>query len=127
MRFVHTLTEFGQRIADVRKSVRFAAQREFQILVGQNVKLFQYAVHAALVDGIELIRGCSDGGEAYFVESKVLLQVPENLDYIGDSGRQGHARGNGPGTMILNQLTHFGGDDVVTAAAVGEDAQLVVH
>ena len=46
MRFVHALAQFRQRIADVRESVRLAAQRIFQIFVSQRVELIQHAVHA---------------------------------------------------------------------------------
>ena len=46
MRFIHALAQLGQRVADVRESVRFAAQRVLQIFVGQRVELIQHAVHA---------------------------------------------------------------------------------
>ena len=46
MRFVHALVQLGQRVADVGEAVHLAAQSEFQIFVGQNVELFENAVHA---------------------------------------------------------------------------------
>ena len=79
------------------------------------------------VDGVELIRRSGDRREADLVESQILLQVAENPDHIGDARGERDARRDGPGAMVLDQRAHPRLDDVVAAAAVGEDAQLIVH
>ena len=85
MRLVDALAQLGQGVADIRESVHFAAQRILQILVGQHVELFQHAVHARLVDGVQPIGRRSDRREADFVEAEILLQMPEDADHIGDA------------------------------------------
>src|ERR1700730_3344257 len=51
------------------------------------------------------------------------------VDLEDVQGARGHgdARGDGPGVMPRKQLATLGLDDVVAAAAIREDAKLVVH
>ena len=107
--------------------MHLAAQRVFQILVGKRVKLFQHAIHAAFADSVQAVGRGSHGREADLVKAEVLFQVAEDPDDVGDAAGERDARGDGPRTVVLNQGLHARGDDVITAVAVGEDAELIVQ
>src|SRR5215831_17361630 len=126
MRFVDTLIQLRQRIADIREPVHLTAKRIFQIFICQNMELFQYTVHAAFVDRIETVRRSGHGREAYFVESKVVFQMPEDADDVADSRGQCHSSGDRPGLMILNESPGSRLNHIVAAGSVRENAKLVV-
>src|SRR5579883_132279 len=119
--------QLGQRIADICEAVHLAAQGVFQILAGEDMKLFQYPVHAAATDGVELVGRSSDGGEANFVESQVLLEMTEDFDDIRDTRGQRHARRNWARAVVLNQRPDSGLNNVIAAPPVREYAKLIVH
>src|SRR5580704_15899045 len=93
VRFIYALAQLRQSIADVRKPVRFSAHRIFEILLGQDMKLFQHAVHALLVDSVKLVRRRRYGREADFVKTEVLLKVSEDFNHIGDARGESDPRG----------------------------------
>ena len=80
-----------------------------------------------LVDGVKLVGRGGDRREADFVKSKVLFQMAEDAHDVGDAGGEGHTRGDRPRPVILDQRADLRLDDVVAAAAVGEDAELIVQ
>ena len=127
MRLVDALVEFGDRVADVRESVHLAAQRVLEVLLGQHMELAQNTVHAAFADGIEPIRRSRHRREADLVESELVLQVAVDSHDVRDAGGQRNARRDRARAVARDQRFHARCDDVVAAAAVGEDAQLVVQ
>ena len=93
----------------------------------QHLELVEHAVHAALVDGVEAIGRRGDGREADLVEAQVVLQMAVDAEHVGDARGERDARGDGPRAVACDQRADAGLDDVVAAAAVGEDAELVVQ
>ena len=106
MRLIHALIQFRDRVADVGEAVHLAAQRIFQPLVGENVKLFQHAVHAFLVDGVQAVGRGGHGRKADLVKAEILFQMAEDSHHIGDAGGQRYARRDRPRPVIRDQRPH---------------------
>ena len=106
--------------------MHLAAQRIFQVLIRQNMELLQYAVHAPLVDGVQTVGRGSHGSEPDLMESEILFQVPEDPHHIGHAIRQRHPRRDRHASGDLDQRPDSRRNNVVTAPAVGEDAQLIL-
>ncbi len=84
MGFVYPLNQLRDRVADVREAVHFAAQRKLQPFVGQNMELFQHAVHASFVNGIEPVGRGRHRCKTDFVKTEVVFQMtinPQNIGY----------------------------------------------
>ncbi len=56
-----------------------------------------------------------------------MFQVAVNLEHVHGLGGHGHTGCYRPGVMASEQFTNFGLDNVVAAAAIGEDAKRVIH
>ena len=107
MRFVDALVQLGQRVADVGEAVQFAAQREFEIFVGEHLKLLEHAVHAALVDGVEPVGRSGDRSESDLVESQIVLQMAVDAADVGDAGGQRDARRDRARAVCRQQCAHL--------------------
>ena len=52
VRFIHSLMQLGQGVADVREAVMFAAKRVRQIFRGEHAKLVEHRIETFIVDRI---------------------------------------------------------------------------
>src|SRR5882762_5515869 len=127
MGFVHTLMQLRERIADVGKAVQFAAKSEGKIFLGKFAELRENIIHARYSDGGQAIRGRGYRSEADFVEAEIVLQVAINLEHVHSLRGHGYPGGDWPGVMTSEKFAHFRLDNVVAAAAIGEDAEGVIH
>ena len=94
---------------------------------GEFAELGEDLVHAALVDGVEAVGRSGDRGEADFVKAEIVFEVAIDFEDVHGVGGHGDARGDGARVMAGEELADLGLHDVVAAAAVGEDAEVVVH
>ena len=81
----------------------------------------------ALADGVQAIGRGGDGRESDLVEAQVVLQVAIDAPHVGDAGGERDARGDRARAVAASSSRTLRRDDVVAAAAVGEDPQRVVH
>src|SRR5712672_1290889 len=127
IRLVHTLMQFRERIADVGETVQLAAKGKGKVFLRQFAELREDVIHARHTDGIQAIGGRGYGSEAHFVETEMVFQVTVNLEHVHGLRSHSHARGDRPGVMASEEFAHFRLDNVVAAAAIGEDAERVIH
>ena len=128
MRFVYTLVQLGERVADVGKAVVLAAQRELQIFICELAKLLENAIHSRLIDGVKPVRRSGDRRKADLMKTQLVLQVLDRSRITSMAPEVMVTRAAmGRVLMIREQALHLRLDDVVTAAAVREDAKLVLH
>ena len=52
-------------------------------LIRQNMKFREHSIHAPFIDRVQTVGRCGYRREAHFVKAQILLQVAENLDYVG--------------------------------------------
>src|SRR6267154_4409232 len=127
MRLVHTLMQLRERIADVGKAMQLAAKGKGKIFLRQFAELREDVIHARHTDGIQAIGGRGYGSEADFVETEIVFQVTVNLEHVHGLRGHSHARGDRAGVMASEKFANFRLDNVVAAAAIGEDAKRVIH
>src|SRR5215831_2938384 len=125
MRFVDALVKLGERVADVRESMQLAPQRKLEVFSSELAELLEDPVHASLADRVQAIRRSRHRREPDLVEPQLMLEVTVDPPDVGDVRSKSHARRDRAGTVLRQQLAHFGRHNIVAAASVREHSQRV--
>src|ERR1017187_727946 len=127
IRFANSLVDFFQCVLDVRESVMPVFERGLQKVCSQRAELLQHSVETRLLDRILRAWRGSNRREPNVPESNLFRQMFVDFTDVEGLRSEGDARANGTATMPLQQFLDFRSDDIVTAFAVAEDAELVLH